>query len=249
MIAGQLAEPARDNQAGSQNLTHQSWKLALKDPSCVLRSRVLPWSLALACLGSCSGRVDAPGNAVRGMGDDPSPNAGKSAATGGSGPAGGAASSGAGGGSESSAAGAGGEGGEAATQPAKADAEASLMPTTGNAVTGSVHFTQEGEEVAMLVTLKSCPAGAHALHLHANAACDDDANAAGGHWSPRGDGIGEVVCAADGSGSYGFSPPPGTWSIAGAASSDLLQHALVLHQASNRDPGARIACGIPAKVE
>jgi Cu/Zn superoxide dismutase len=63
-------------------------------------------------------------------------------------------------------------------------ADATLMPTQGNGVTGSAHFTQNGEQVDMSVTLTGCPAGPHALHLHANAACGDNANAAGGH-GPR----------------------------------------------------------------
>jgi Cu-Zn family superoxide dismutase len=129
-------------------------------------------------------------------------------------------------------------------------ADAQLMPTQGNGVTGSVHFAQLGRSVAMTVTLSGCPMGPHALHLHANAACGDNANAAGGHWQPQGDGIGDVSCGADGSAQHGFTPPEGTWSIGGPASSNVLRHALVLHEAANLpDPGGRIACGIPAKVE
>jgi hypothetical protein len=62
--------------------------------------------------------------------------------------------------------------------------------------------------------------------------------------------MGDVSCAADGTGSYTFSPPAGSWSIGGPMSSDLLQHALILHQGPNLpDPGGRIACGFPVKVE
>jgi Cu/Zn superoxide dismutase len=129
-------------------------------------------------------------------------------------------------------------------------AEASLRPTSGNSVIGSAHFAQLGQHVELNVTLSGCPAGAHALHLHVNPSCADEGSAAGGHWSPQGDGLGEVTCAADGSGHYSYSPPAGSWSLGGPASTDLLRRALVLHAGpSLPEPGARIACGIPLKVE
>jgi Cu/Zn superoxide dismutase len=129
-------------------------------------------------------------------------------------------------------------------------ADAQLMPTPGNGVTGSVHFAQLDERVDMTVSLSNCPQGAHALHLHANAACGDGGNAAGGHWQPQGDGIGDVSCGADGNGQHSFTPPDGTWSIGGPASTNLLAHALILHAGpSLPEPGARIGCGIPAKPE
>jgi Cu-Zn family superoxide dismutase len=127
------------------------------------------------------------------------------------------------------------------------EAEAQLMPTAGMA-SGTVHFTARGEQVEMVVSLLGCPAGLHALHLHANAACGDSANAAGGHWSPQGEGIGDISCAADGSAQLTFLAEPGVWSIGAPAVSDVLPHAIVLHAgANNPDPGARIACGIAAK--
>jgi Cu-Zn family superoxide dismutase len=113
---------------------------------------------------------------------------------------------------------------------------------------GTVHFTARGERVEMVLSLLGCPVGLHALHLHANAACGDGANAAGGHWSPRGEGIGDISCAADGSAQLTFTSEPGVWSLGAPAASDLLQHAIVLHAGPNDpDPGARIACGIPIK--
>jgi Cu-Zn family superoxide dismutase len=130
-------------------------------------------------------------------------------------------------------------------------ADAQLMPLRASGVTGSVHFSQLGKKVDLSVTLSSCPAGLHALHIHANAACGDDGNAAGGHWQHEqqdiGDGIGDISCGEDGSAQYSFTPPDGTWSIGGPASTNLLGHALILHAGPNQpEPGGRIACGIPA---
>ena len=102
----------------------------------------------------------------------------------------------------------------------------------------------------MTVSLSGCPAGPHALHIHANAACADDGNAAGGHWQPQHDGTVDVSCAEDGSAERSFTPPDGTWSIGGPASTSVLGHALILHAGPNQpDPGGRIACGIPAKPD
>lgn len=123
------------------------------------------------------------------------------------------------------------------------------MPTAGNTVTGSVHFTEQGDSVDMTIHLKGCPEGPHALHLHANAACDDAGNAAGGHWSPQGEGIADIKCGADGAAKFSLQIARGVWSIGDPAVSDLLRHAIILHAGPGQpDPGARIACGIPAKL-
>ena len=101
----------------------------------------------------------------------------------------------------------------------------------------------------MNVTLAGCPEGPHALHLHANPACGDNANAAGGHWSPQGEGIADIQCGADGAAKFSLQAARGVWSIGGPAVSDLLRHAVILHAGPGQpDPAARIACGIPAKV-
>jgi Cu/Zn superoxide dismutase len=111
-----------------------------------------------------------------------------------------------------------------------------------------VHFSAQGERVDMTLTLSACPAGPHAVHLHANAACNDNGNAAGGHWSPQGEVLADIVCGADGAAQLAYMSEPGSWSIGGPAASDLLRHAIIVHAGSTQDPGARIACGIPAKV-
>jgi Cu/Zn superoxide dismutase len=122
------------------------------------------------------------------------------------------------------------------------------MALQGSGVTGTAHFVEAQAQVTLSITLTGCAAGPHALHLHANAACDDAGNAAGGHWSPQGEGIGDVTCNADGTAQFSFSPPSGTWTIGGAAATDVLPHALILHAGPNLEPGARVACGIAEKL-
>jgi Cu-Zn family superoxide dismutase len=150
------------------------------------------------------------------------------------------------GGASSADAGAGDMAGAAgAVAEPNAIAIAKLEPTTGNMVTGVARFEQTGDEVKLLVTLTSCPAGPHALHLHVNPDCSDDANASGGNWSPQGEGIDEITCADDGTASLVFTPAAGTWTIGGAPSSDLLVHSVVLHAGGKSDVTGRIACGLP----
>ena len=204
--------------------------------------------LAAGYVLSCSGRLELPDASQNAAGsksayDPPSAGNGSQLGTAGSG-AGPSGSGGSGGTME--------DPGDFPMGGADAEltADAELSPTQGNGVTGSAHFAQLGKKVDMTVTLTSCPAGAHALHLHANAACGDNGNAAGGHWQPQGDGIGEVSCGEDGTAQYSYTPPEGSWSIGGPASTNLLGHALIIHAGPNLpEPGGRIACGIPAKPD
>jgi superoxide dismutase, Cu-Zn family len=221
--------------------------------------RTLGWCLALVIgAGACSGHVELPNggeatggqpgsSGAAGAGGKLSSGSGSSGSSGAAAnPAGAAGASGAG----ASVAGAKGEAAAGQTMGGAVsnEAEAQLVPTAGM-TSGTVHFTAKGEQVEMVVTLTGCPEGPHGLHLHANPACGDSANAAGGHWSPQGEGIGDVMCAADGSALLSFVSEPGVWSIGAPAASDVLQHAIILHAGpSQPNPGARIACGIPTKL-
>jgi Cu/Zn superoxide dismutase len=197
-----------------------------------------------ACALSCSGRLEAadtPGPAGGSGAGVAQPSAGTGNAIGAAGSTGPSGHGGSGGNLE--------DPGDLPIGGADVElsADAQLMPLQGGGVTGSVHFSQLGRKVDMSVTLSGCPAGPHALHIHVNAACGDNGNAAGGHWQPEGDGIGDISCGDDGSAQYSFTPPEGTWSIGGPASTNLLGHALILHAGPSKpDPGGRIACGIPA---
>jgi Cu/Zn superoxide dismutase len=203
-------------------------------------------------LSACSGKIDAPDGGGEGGGGVAS--AGVSAASGsaghaiggGGGAAGQAGQAGMSGGVAGS--GAGGVGGTGGGGASSLQADATLLALQNSGVTGTAHFVGVLDQVSLNITLAGCPAGPHAVHLHANAACDDQGNAAGGHWSPQGEGLGDVMCGADGVAQFSFNPPSGTWTIGGAAATDLLPHAVVLHAGSNLDPGARIACGIPQKL-
>lgn len=52
-------------------------------------------------------------------------------------------------------------------------------------VNGIATFSQEDEEVAMVVSLTGLTEGEHAIHLHEKADCSsDDGKSTGGHWNP-----------------------------------------------------------------
>ena len=198
---------------------------------------------------ACSGRAESP--SVGAAGQTSVGGAGK--ATGGreAGASGTDAKSGSGGvAGEPGAVSAGTAGSDQAGDAGAApiEAEAQLMPTQGNAVSGTALFLQTDDRVELSITLKGCLYGAHAIHLHANAACSDNANAAGGHWSPEGEGMGEARCGADGVAQFMFKAPAGAWSIGVPAASDVRSHAIILHAGPSAAPGDRIACGIAAKL-
>jgi len=157
------------------------------------------------------------------------------------------------GGSGGASGGSGGGGGTGGSGGGKADAEADItlmdLPTGDQVVAGTVHFAQTGAKVTMTFTVTAgCPEGDHAMHFHMNNVCGADGAAAGNHWAPQGEFMGKVTCDAAGKGTVTYSPPvDGTWTIGGAATSDILLHAMVLHEAGDPNPGGRIACGVPVK--
>jgi Cu/Zn superoxide dismutase len=128
-------------------------------------------------------------------------------------------------------------------------AVATLVPTTGNTLAGTATFTDHAGIVTMVLTVTACPAGKHAFHLHENAVCGADGAAAGLHWVPKGEMLGELTCAADGTGTVMFvTPSVGYWTIGGAVATNMLLHALVVHTGDNTNPGGRLSCGVPAKL-
>jgi Cu-Zn family superoxide dismutase len=143
--------------------------------------------------------------------------------------------------------GAGGMGGETGGTGGSAGEEAGaiamLMPTTGNEVSGTGVFVQDGDDVVLTITLMDCPPGDHSSHIHENKDCGNDGTAAGNHWVPEGEVIDDITCESDGTGSLVVTPPAGTWSI-GEGDNDVTQFALMLHEGDSSDSGGRIACGV-----
>lgn len=125
-------------------------------------------------------------------------------------------------------------------------ATATISTFMGGTVTGAATFSQSGTDVTLQLTLDACSAGkAYPVHIHQGTSCAD-ATAQGGHWDmTRGEGIPNVSC----SGTTGTTthtrvatPPETAWSIGGDATTDVVGHVIVVHDADT--PTTRIACGV-----
>jgi Cu-Zn family superoxide dismutase len=151
--------------------------------------------------------------------------------------------------------------------PAGPSATAQLAPTKGNAVTGTVTFTQQGAAVLVAGEVRGlAPNKEHGFHVHEKGDCSSgDGMSTGGHFNPTGKAHGAhdyaehhagdlVSLKADASGSVKFSYTSTTISV-GDGASDVVGRGLIVH----RDPddfktqptgnsGPRLACAVIAKV-
>ena len=144
----------------------------------------------------------------------------------------------------------------------KPSAVANLEPTTGNAVRGTVTFTQDGDAVRVSATVSGLKPGAqHGFHVHEKGDCSSgDGMSTGGHFNPDAQPHGPQSSphhagdmpslSAD---SYGNATASFTLkgvSVGGGAA-DLVGRGLIVH----RDPddyttqptgnaGPRIACAV-----
>jgi Cu/Zn superoxide dismutase len=134
--------------------------------------------------------------------------------------------------------------GSGATMPT---AVATIAGFMGGTVTGTATFVQNGTSVTVTVSLMNCPDGPHPVHIHQGTSCMD-ATMQGAHWdTTRGEGIPDVMCT----GMTGTSTvtrmatdPMLAWSVGGAAATNVVGHAFVVHNPG--DPAPRIGCGLIA---
>jgi Cu-Zn family superoxide dismutase len=145
----------------------------------------------------------------------------------------------------------------------QAGAVASLEPTTGNSVRGSVTFTQDGDEVRVRATVSGLPPGSeHGFHIHDKGDCSSgDGMSAGGHFNPGGKPHGPQSgehhggdmpsLTADAYGNATASFELKGVSVGGGGATDVVGHGLIVH----KDPddfktqptgnaGARVACAV-----
>jgi len=209
--------------------------------------------------GGTTGGTGAGGGAGAGGGSSGAAGAGGGGTTGGSSGAGGAGGTTAGDAGTTADSDAGGRDGSTesgsrdssladavAEEAGGATAVATIGATTGNLINGTATFTERAGQVTVVVDVNNCPVGMHAWHLHANPSCANDAVGAGDHWVPRGEMLGEINCMPDGKGLHTFSPSlANAWTIGGAAVSNILPHAVVVHTGNESNPGGRIGCGVP----
>lgn len=205
--------------------------------------------------GQNSGAGGTAGTSSAGGGASGSAGTSTSGGNAGSSGSGGGVAAG-GGGSGGSAAGAGGGGsggtggtaGGAGTAGSGGGAQnptavATIAGLNGVEVTGTATFTQEGDSVNLVLELTACPDGTHASHLHQNKDCGNNGEAAGGHWTPNGEGLGNYECSG-GAVTYMVSKPTTTWTVGDDGPNDVTKYSFMVHEAGEPSPGGRIGCGL-----
>lgn len=148
-------------------------------------------------------------------------------------------------------------------------AVASLYPANGSELTGTANFRDFGDgKVTFKVTVQNISPGEHAVHIHENGDCSDNASGAGDHWSPNnnqhgkrnvdlnhhaGD-LGNIRIDDDGSGVLTMTVLG--WSVGGADSTSILGKSVVVHADADDfatqpggNAGDRIGCGVITEVE
>ena len=142
---------------------------------------------------------------------------------------------------------------------AQTKAMAKLEPKSGSKVTGTVTFTQSGDEVRVVADIENLTPGKHGIHIHEKSDCSaPDAASAGGHFNPThqhhggpatadrhsGD-LGNIEADASGKAHLDWK---GKLQLTGASS--IVGKSVVVHEKEDdlkSDPagnsGARVACG------
>lgn len=147
-------------------------------------------------------------------------------------------------------------------------ATASLQPTKGNQVGGTVTFTQKGDKVLVAANVNGLTPGLHGFHIHEKGDCSAaDGMSALGHFNPSGMTHGAPNTAphhagdlgnlsADTSGNAILSIEVGGISLDTAAGNSIIGRSVIVH--ANPDDlksqpagnsGPRVACGVIHLVE
>jgi Cu-Zn family superoxide dismutase len=156
--------------------------------------------------------------------------------------------------------------GACAATPSGPSASAQLMATKGNAVTGDVRFSRQGNAVLVAGEVRGLtPNAEHGFHIHDKGDCSSgDGMSTGGHFNPLAKAHGAhdhsehhagdlVSLKADASGMARFSYTSTTITV-GEGATDVIGRGLIVH----RDPddfktqptgnsGPRVACAVITK--
>jgi hypothetical protein len=190
-----------------------------------------------------SGTNTAGSMSSSGSGGMSSAGAGGTAA-GSGGAAGGSGGSGGSGGASGGSGGGGGSGGAAGPT-----AVANIMGvgTGAGKVTGTATFTQGATMTTLVLNLTACPDGVHSSHLHLMKDCGDNGNAAGGHWTPNGEMLGDYTCA-DGKVTKEVMKGTDKWTVGDGGANDVTKYSFMVHAMGDAaGSGDRIGCGLIEK--
>ena len=147
--------------------------------------------------------------------------------------------------------------------PSGKQAIATIAPTSGNSVTGTAIFTQNGDQITLTIEIQNASPGIHAVHIHENGDCSSpDGKSAGGHWNPTGvahgkwgegefhlGDIGNITVGEDGTGSIELTTD--LWEIGTGSDVDVVGKGIIVHADADDftsqpsgNAGARIGCGV-----
>jgi Cu-Zn family superoxide dismutase len=119
-----------------------------------------------------------------------------------------------------------------------------IMGVNGKTVTGTATFTQGATMTKLVLKLTACPDGPHSSHLHSMKDCGDNGNAAGGHWTPNGENLGDYSCTG-GMVTHEVQKPVATWTVGDGSATDVTKYAFMVHETSDAmSSGSRIGCGL-----
>ncbi|MBI3895010.1 MAG: superoxide dismutase family protein [Acidobacteria bacterium] len=148
-----------------------------------------------------------------------------------------------------------------APEPTAKTAEATLKPTQGSQVEGTVHFEEDMGEMHIEVHLTGLAPGKHGFHIHETGDCSaPDASSAGGHFNPDGKPHGAPDAAEHHAGDLGNVEPDATGmvmtdihsnSLSLEGPNSIIGKAVVVHGGEDDlksqpagNAGPRLACGV-----
>lgn len=144
-------------------------------------------------------------------------------------------------------------------------AEATVNPTQGNNVAGTVTFRQSGDKLMVYADITGLAPGAHGFHIHEKGDCSAaDGTSAGGHFNPTAKAHGYPLhaqhhagdlpqLAANAKGNAWVEVTVDGLSIGGGGANDIVGKAVVVHAGPDDftsqpagNSGPRVACGVVA---
>lgn len=155
-------------------------------------------------------------------------------------------------------------------EPLQQEAIAEIRATTTSEsnVAGEAVFTQDGDDIMLIVDIQNASPGLHAVHIHETGDCSAaDGTSAGGHWNPTGEDhgrwggdsfhlgdLGNIPVGSDGTG-Y-LERTTDLWDMDTGSDRDIVGKAIIVHAGEDdfvSQPsgaaGGRIGCGVIELVE
>jgi Cu-Zn family superoxide dismutase len=146
-------------------------------------------------------------------------------------------------------------------------AEAPLKPTTGNKVSGTVAFEQDGDSLRLKARIEGLTPGLHGFHIHEKGDCSaPDGTSAGGHFNPatvqhgdpahalhHGGDFGNLNADAKGVAELDVKVPVAQINLTNGSAASAIGRSVIVHAAPDDmvtqptgNSGARLACGVIA---